>query len=248
MSAPARPVTAVLVGASGRMGRALLAAGAARPELRWVGAIASPTSGALGSEVAPGLRISADLAAVLPAQVVIDFSHPSATRTTLRDCRAARSPLLLGTTGQGASLEADFAAAAREIPLLIAPNTSLGVTVLLELAALAAGALPAHHAAIREVHHRGKRDAPSGTALALAAAVRQGHHAASIPIQSEREGEVIGEHRLSLEGEGEILAFTHRALDRGLFARGALAAALWLASRPPGRYAMRDMLFGKTKT
>ncbi|MBV8784729.1 MAG: 4-hydroxy-tetrahydrodipicolinate reductase [Gammaproteobacteria bacterium] len=242
----AAPVAAVLVGASGRMGRALReAANPAR--LRWVGAIVSPDSRALGTEFVPGLRHSSDLAAVLPdAQVVLDFSRAEAIATTLAACRGARRALLLGTTGYEASLERDFIAAARDIPLLIAPNTSLGVAVFLELAASAARSLPGHALAVREVHHAGKRDAPSGTARALAAALRQVRPGAEVPIESVRAGEAAGEHRLRLAGPDETLELTHRALDRGLFARGAVTAALWLASQPPGRYGMRDVLFGKT--
>lgn len=241
------PVAAVLVGASGRMGRALRAAAA--PRLRWVGAIVSPGSAALGAQFAPGVPLSADLAAVLPAaQVVLDFSRAAATAATLAACRSAGKALLLGTTGYEAALERDFAAAAHDIPLLIAPNTSLGIAVFIELAASAARALPGHALAVRELHHAGKRDAPSGTALALAAALRAARPGAQIPIESLREGEHIGEHHLRLAAGGETLELTHRALDRGLFARGAVTAALWLASQRPGRYSIRDMLFGKTAT
>jgi 4-hydroxy-tetrahydrodipicolinate reductase len=167
----------------------------------------------------------------------------------------ARKPLLLGSTGYPAQLEADLSAAALDIPLLIAPNTSLGVTLLLELARTAARALPAFRASITEKHHREKRDAPSGTALALADALREGRAAGrtsatglEIPISSQREGELVGEHTVQFAGPGEELVLAHRATDRAIFARGALAAALWLAPQPAGRYAMRDLLYGKTAT
>jgi len=260
MSATAapRPTRAVLIGAGGRMGRAILGAAAEFPALAFVGAIAPPGSVLLGRDAGLGgapspLLITSELARVLPhAEVVIDFSHGAATRAHLHACRAAGKALLLGTTGYPSALEAEFAAAAREIALLVAANTSLGVTLLLELAGRAAAALPAFAPRILETHHEGKRDAPSGTALALAAALRAAAPAASaaaeIPIDSRREGEVIGEHVLVLSGPGEELFLGHRAQDRAIFARGALAAALWLASRPPGRYAMRDLLVGKTGT
>jgi 4-hydroxy-tetrahydrodipicolinate reductase len=125
------------------------------------------------------------------------------------------------------------------------------VTLLIELARTAAAALPGFSLAIRETHHRDKRDAPSGTALALAAALAQarpGQQAAEIPVQSLREGEVVGEHAVVLSGAGEELVLGHRALERSIFARGALAAALWLGSKPPGRYSMRDVLAAETAT
>lgn len=261
--APGAPLNAVLIGASGRMGRAIIAAAAGFPRLALSAAIASPDSAALGKDSgvlaggAPNhLLITSDLTQVLPrARVVIDFSAAAASPAHLAACVAAGKPFLLGSTGFAASLERDFAAAARTIALLVAPNTSLGVTLLLELARQAAAALPGFALHITETHHAAKRDTPSGTALALAAALREGRASApgadaraEIPISSQREGEVVGEHTVQLAGAGEALFLTHRATDRAIFARGALAAALWLASRPPGRYAMRDLLPVKTVT
>lgn len=248
---PAAPLCAVLIGASGRMGRAILAAAAQFPGLTFVGAIASTHSAVLGRDsgvLAGGppnhLPITSDLGTALPrAQVVIDFSTGQATHENLRACRAARKPLLIGTTGFASQLESQFAAAAREIPLLIAPNTSPGVTLLMELTRIAARSLPGFAATITETHHRQKRDAPSGTALSLAAAIGAG-----TPIASVREGEGVGEHTVRFAGSGEELTLTHRALERGVFARGALAAALWLSSQSAGRYEMRDVMGFKTVT
>lgn len=262
-SQPRKAVRTVLIGASGRMGRAILAAAPGFGSLTLVAAIASRASAALGQDsgraagaAANGVPLTSDLGASLArADVVIDFSQPQATGENLAACRAAGRPLLIGTTGYGTGLEVEFSAAAREIPLLIAPNTSLGVTLLIEFARAAAAALPGAAVRIEERHHAGKKDAPSGTALALQAALREGRGSVAqdpaslrIPIDSHREGELVGEHQVVLCGAGEELVLRHRALDRGLFARGALAAALWLASRPPGRYAMRDLLVAKTVT
>ena len=254
-AAPAAPVCAVLIGASGRMGRAILSVAAEFPGLALVGAIASKDSAVLGrdSGVTAGgapnhVPITSHLDTVLPrAQVVIDFSTAQATRENLHACRAARKPLLIGATGFAAGLESEFAAAAHDIPLLIAPNTSLGVTLLIELVRSAARALPGFDIDITETHHREKRDAPSGTALTLAAAIREGR-AGEIPISSVREGEIVGEHTVRFAGVAEELRLTHRALERGIFARGALAAGLWLASQPAGRYGMRDVMGFKTVT
>ena len=145
------PVCAVLIGASGRMGRAILAVAGEFPQLAFVAAIASQGSAVLGRDSgvlaggAPNrVALTSDLSQALQrAHVVLDFSGAAATHTNLAACRMARKPLLLGSTGYASELEADLTAAALDIPLLIAPNTSLGVTLLLELARTAARALPA---------------------------------------------------------------------------------------------------------
>jgi 4-hydroxy-tetrahydrodipicolinate reductase len=280
MAAPApipTRVRATLIGVSGRMGQALLRAAPAFPRLNITGAVASPTSLSLGrdaGEVAGvgclHLPIISDLPrALTEADVAIDFSSAAATRTNLAACRAARKPLLIGTTGLAAELDRALAAAARDIPLLVAANTSLGVTLLLELVRIAARALPpAFDVDILDVHHRSKQDAPSGTALALGAAAREArqmsaaaggasgaaaagdgaHRDGEVGFASVRAGDIVGEHTVLFAGPGEALSLTHRATDRGIFARGALAAALWLQSRPPGRYTMGDLLAQKTIT
>jgi 4-hydroxy-tetrahydrodipicolinate reductase len=252
-------VRAALIGVTGRMGEALLRAAPAFPRLSITAAVASPTSLSLGrdaGEVAGvgclHVPIISDLPrALAEADVAIDFSSAAATRTNLAACRAARKPLLIGTTGFAAELDGAFAAAARDIPLLVAANTSLGVTLLLELVRIAARALPpAFDIGILDTHHRSKQDAPSGTALALGAAAREARQAArdgahregDVGFASVRAGDIVGEHTVLFAGPGEQLSLTHRATDRGIFARGALAAALWLQSRPPGRYTMRDLL------
>ncbi len=271
MAAPAPTPTrvrATLIGVSGRMGQALLRAAPAFPRLNITGAVASATSLSLGrdaGEVAGvgclHLPIISDLPrALTEADVAIDFSSPAATHTNLAACRAARKPLLIGTTGFAAELDEALAAAARDIPLLIAANTSLGVTLLLELVRIAARALPpAFDIDIVDMHHRSKHDTPSGTALALGAAARAArqasapaggatgaaagaHREGEVGFASVRAGDLVGEHTVLFAGPGEQLSLTHRATDRGIFARGALAAALWLQSRPPGRYTMGDLL------
>src|SRR5438552_16443778 len=265
-------VRAALIGATGRMGEALLRAAPAFPRLNITAALASPTSPRLGrdaGEVAGvgclHLPITSDLPrALAEADVAIDFSSAAATRANLAACRAARKPLLICTTGFAAELDGAFAAAGRDIALLIAPNTSLGVTLLLELVRIAARALPvSFDIAVLDTHHRSKQDAPSGTALALGSAAREARQAAAsaagpaagkppregeVGFASMRAGDIVGEHTVLFAGPGEALSLTHRATDRGVFARGALAAALWLQSRPPGRYTMHDLLAQKTVT
>ena len=165
-----RPLNTVIIGAAGRMGRALIRAATEMPgELHICGAVVSTTSASLGKDAGElagigrlDVRVTDDLAAALArAEIVIDFSQPHATRSNLMVCRAARKPLLIGTTGYPAELTSVFDEAAKEIPLLVAPNTSIGVTLLLELTRMAAKALPADFdIEIVEAHHRMKKDAP----------------------------------------------------------------------------------------
>jgi 4-hydroxy-tetrahydrodipicolinate reductase len=287
MAAPAAagPVRAALIGATGRMGQAVVRAAPAFARVRITAAVASATSASLGRDAGElagvaslGVAIGSDVARALSqADVAIDFSAPAATRANLLACRAARKPLLLCTTGFTAALEEDFSAAAPDIALLVAANTSLGVTVLVELVRTAARALaPGFDIDVLDLHHRTKRDAPSGTALTLAAAARAGRPeprgttstrgvsaAGTVPagtasggarpegeigFAAVRAGDIVGEHTVLFSGPGEQLSLTHRATDRAIFARGALAAALWLQQRPPGRYSMSDVLGVKTNT
>ncbi len=253
------------------MGQALVRAACELPGLRITAAVASPGSASLGRDAGAlagtqplGVAVSSDLPAGLAAaDVAIDFSRPHSTRANIAACRAARKPLLIGTTGFAAEVtEAELDAAARDIPLLVAPNTSVGVALLMELVRRAARALPAEFdIEIIEAHHRMKRDAPSGTALALAAAAGEGRGLeraqalsgtasdraglrpqGGIGFAVVRGGDIVGEHTVLFAGPGEELRLAHRAGDRGVFARGALRAALWLLGRPPGRYAMSDIV------
>lgn len=246
-------VSAVLIGVGGRMGRALVRAAGAFPGLTIGAAVAAPGSAVLGRDAgelagaAPlNLAVTADLRRALEsADVAIDFSVPAAAGANLAACRAARKPLLIGTTALAPELAGELEAAAHDIPLLVAPNTSIAATLLIELVRTAAAVLPADFDIdIIEAHHRGKRDAPSGTALALrqAAGASRQPTGREIAISVLRAGDLIGEHAVLFTGAGEQLALTHRASNREIFARGALAAALWLTSRPAGRYGMRDFL------
>ncbi|MGC1727843.1 MAG: 4-hydroxy-tetrahydrodipicolinate reductase, partial [Steroidobacteraceae bacterium] len=222
-------------------------------------AIAARGSASLGrdagelADVAPlNVAVTADLPRALEsADVALDFSVPGAAGAHLAACRAARKPLLIGTTALAPELTGELEAAAHDIALLIAPNTSIAVTLLIELVRTAAATLaPDFDVDIFEAHHRDKRDAPSGTALALRQAARESPAPAAreIAVSVVRAGDLVGEHTVLFTGAGEQLALTHRASDRAIFARGALAAALWLASQPAGLYGMRDFIQGKTNS
>ncbi|HTV52965.1 MAG TPA: 4-hydroxy-tetrahydrodipicolinate reductase [Steroidobacteraceae bacterium] len=260
----------LVIGAAGRMGQALVRAAAGRTDLRIAGAVGTTGSVLLGRDVgelagigAIGVRLRDDLASVLAeCDVALDFSHAAATAGSLAACCAAGRPLLIGTTGLSPQVRHELERAARHIALLIAPNTSLAVTLLVDLARQAAQTLPEQFdVEILEAHHRNKKDAPSGTALALGHAIaeargrpleevgssalgsREGpRKAGEIGFAVLRGGDAVGEHTVIFAGLGEQLQLTHRATDRSVFARGALDAAAWLAPRPPGRYHMRDIL------
>jgi 4-hydroxy-tetrahydrodipicolinate reductase len=262
-------VRALIIGATGRMGQAIVRAALERPNVRIGGAVASAHSAQLGRDIGEmagvgkfGQQVTSNLSAALSdADVAIDFSQPAATASNLAACVAANKPLLIGTTGLPSSLDHDFERAARHIPLLIAPNTSVGVTLLMELVRQSARALSAEFdAEIIEAHHRMKRDAPSGTALAIGQAIADErgqalHEVAATNRSGEaprkkgeigfavvRGGDIVGEHTVIFAGSGEQLVLGHRATDRSIFARGALDAASWLAARPAGRYSMRDVI------
>ena len=265
-----RALRLAIIGAGGRMGHSLVRAAGARSDVIIQAGVVSPSSelagrdlGELAGTSALGVKVSADLAGALATcDVALDFSHPRATAANLAACCAAGKPLLIGTTGLGTDVQHELERAARHIALLVAPNTSLGITLLVELARQCARVLPSQFdIEIIEAHHRHKPDAPSGTALALGNAVAEARGVAADPAvmlhrmaggHARREGDIgfavvrggdiVGEHTVLFAGSGEQVTLGHRATDRGVFARGALDAAVWLARHPPGRYAMRDVL------
>lgn len=237
-------------GANGRMGRALrdLLHDDARFEL--VAAIGT----------------SSDWRSVPEPDVVIDFSSPAGFDAALAHCVACRAALVSGTTGLEHPQREALTEAARTIPVLHAANFSLGIAVLMRGLREAAAALPGWDLEILEAHHARKVDAPSGTALALgrAAAEARGQNfndvavlsregqvgtrlANAIGFASVRAGDIVGEHTAILATDGERLELSHRATDRGIFARGALTAAVWIARQPPGAYSLDDVLAGATK-
>lgn len=236
-----------ILGASGRMGRAIA-------EI-----LESDGRAAFGG----GADLGDDPAVLAGGcDVLIDFSAPAALQANLDAAIGAGIAIVIGTTGLGATHQAAIDQAAARIPVLHAANMSLGVNLLAFLVREAAARLGAEwDIEIVEMHHRHKVDAPSGTALLLGAAAAEGRgvaldavsergrdgtagprKAGDIGFASLRGGSVAGDHDVIFAAEGERLALGHRAESRAIFARGAVAAALWLQSRPAGRYAIRDVL------
>jgi 4-hydroxy-tetrahydrodipicolinate reductase len=241
MSAP----RIILHGGAGRMGHALAAAAA---ELKLT--------------VAATVDVHDSLAAALPkGDVVLDFSSPTATAGLIELAVAAGKPLVIGTTGHSAGEKKRLAALAAKVPTVWAGNFSVGVNLLFALTSRAAHVLgDDYDAELVEMHHRHKKDAPSGTAVRLlelimearrlgADSLRHGRSGLTgerttkeIGVHALRGGDVVGDHTVIFAGPGERLELTHKATDRAVFARGALRAAQWVVSRPPGVYDMQDVL------
>lgn len=262
-----RVINVAVLGASGRMGQAIVGAMRNVEPLNLSGALASMGNAELGKDaglsqqLVTGIELTADTRQALDgADVAIDVSLPGATEQLLKACVAASCPLVIGTTGLSDEQKSQIDQASDSIPILPAANFSKGICVLAALLEQVVTVLgPDWDVEITESHHRGKRDAPSGTALALGEqiAAARGRNLADlisyrsadsepagggfIGMRSIREGDTAGEHRIEFCGKGEKLELLHRANDQEAFARGALAAALWLAGREPGLYGMADV-------
>lgn len=221
------PVRVLLVGAGGRMGKAISAAAETDG-----GMIISGRAGR--AQDLAGLTKSCD--------VVIDFSTADATEAVCEMCVNRKRPLVLGTTGHTSTQKELVRATAEEVAVVFAANFSLGVNVLFALARQAAELLGENfEAEIVEAHHRTKKDAPSGTAKRLAAILKETRRV-SVPVHSVRAGDIVGDHEVIFAGPGERLELTHRAASRETFARGALHAARWVVGKSAGLYNMEDVL------
>lgn len=256
------PLPIVVSGAAGRMGRAVIEAIAADPRTVLHAALERPGSPALGTD-AGGVPVTSDaLDAVLHGRAIIDFTTPETTVALAALAAQARIVHVIGTTGLSEEDQKKIVAASRHAPIVQSGNFSLGVNLLAALTKRAAEALgPAFDIEIVEMHHRHKVDAPSGTALMLGRAAaearnqplselrlpaRDGHTGArpegGIGFAALRGGSVVGDHTVIFAADHERIELTHKAESRGIFARGALAAAVWGAKKPPGLYSMQDVL------
>jgi len=258
MRSETRPGVALL-GAQGQMGVALVAALEEAADLRLAACVERAGHPALGTMIA-GVALTDDLeGAVAAAELVIDFSLPAATARAVAVAARLGRPFVSGVTGLDAAQEAELAAAAQIIPVVHAPNMSLGVHLLEHLLREAARRLPLEYdIELVEMHHRRKRDAPSGTARRWAAALqaererlepiygRRGETGPRPPqelgIHALRGGDVVGEHRVIFAGPGERIVFVHQAESRAAFVQGVLRAARFALERSPGRYGMAAVL------
>lgn len=251
----------IMHGAAGRMGRTILGLAAEDPAYTIVAGVDRET----GSLSALGLRSTAPLLTTLPSEpgaVVIDFSHVSATPGVIAHCASKGMPLAIGTTGHDpVRIQALLAEAGSKIPILLAANMSVGVNLVIQVAASIARSLGLDYdIELVEAHHHHKVDAPSGTALAIADAVcaatnrtrsdlvhgREGQTGArrrgEIGMHALRMGDVVGDHHIHFVGNGERVVLGHVAHTRDIFARGALRAAAFLATAKPGVHTMREVI------
>ena len=257
------PIRIGVAGAMGRMGHALVAAAKGRDDAAVTVLFDRPE---FAGQTPEGLTapLGDMAAAVAGCDVIMDFTTPTSSLALARACAEAGGPALVcGTTGVSEADEAMLRSSAAKIALVRTGNFSLGLNLMLGLVRQAAAALPARDwdVEVFEAHHRRKVDAPSGTALMLGAAAAKGRGVAladvsergrdglagprapgAIGFTAMRAGGIIGEHSVVFAAEDEIITFAHSARDRSLFARGAMAAALWVAGRPAGLYDMMDVL------
>ncbi|HEX2855399.1 MAG TPA: 4-hydroxy-tetrahydrodipicolinate reductase [Opitutaceae bacterium] len=239
------PLRILINGSKGRMGHAL-----------------ADAAGSLGLTVAAAVDAGDDFAAgVAQCDVIVDFSSHHATKLVLEQAVAQRKAVVIGTTGHSAASKQELLPLAAKVPCVWAGNFSVGVNLLFALTRRAASVLGADYdAEVIEMHHRFKKDAPSGTAARLleiileerkltAAALRHGRQGipgertnTEVGIHALRGGDVVGDHTVMFAALGERVELTHKASDRGIFARGALRAAQWISTQPAGVYDMQDVL------
>jgi 4-hydroxy-tetrahydrodipicolinate reductase len=254
-------IRVIIAGPRGRMGGQITALAQADPEIEIVAVLDSkPVAGS--ADAVPVIKSLTELKSdSLKGAVLIDFTTPEATLAHASECAAAGVAMVVGTTGFEGEQRAHVERVSSQIPLLIAANTSLGVTVLLDVVKRLAAVLPEYDIEIVESHHNRKKDSPSGTALAFAEAAAAGRKVklddvridgrtgligerpkGEIAIHSVRAGDIVGEHAIYFAGLGERVEVIHRASSRQTFAVGALTAAKFLAKSKPGLYRMADVL------
>lgn len=224
-----KPVRVLLIGSAGRMGRTIVDLAKSEPNIEIVAQCDQ------GDAIEPAMK---------NCDVAIDFSQAGAVEEISNAALQHRKPLVIGTTGHSAEQKAVIDKAARSLPIVFASNFSVGVNALFALTRKTAAILgDEFDLEIVETHHVMKKDAPSGTAKTLAEILKAVRKIGKeIPIESIREGEVVGEHTVIFSGPGERLELVHRAKSRETFAKGALRAAEWVSDKPAGLYTMQDVL------
>ena len=269
MNPVASPLRIAIAGASGRMGRMLIEAVQAAPDCELAGALDRAENPSIGLDatgwlgVASGVTITDDLdQGLAQADVLIDFTRPEGTLAHLAVCRAKGVRMVIGTTGFTDAQKAEIAAAAREIGIVMSPNMSVGVNVVMRLLDMASRALSqGYDIEIIEAHHRHKVDAPSGTALAMGEVVAQAlgrdlqacavygregvtgeRDPSTIGFATVRGGDIVGDHTVLFAGIGERIEITHKSSSRVTYAQGSLRAARFLAGQGAGLFTMNDVL------
>ena len=259
-----------ITGVSGRMGQSLVKAVDLCEKTQLTVAVCRPESKVCGKDAgeiagigASGIRIASDLsAAVEQFDVLIDFTRPETSMAYIDICHRAAKNIVIGTTGYAEQQKAAIAVASQEIPIILAPNMSVGVNLTLKLLQMTAAVMGSDtDIEVIEAHHRNKVDAPSGTALRMGEVIadtlgrsltecavygREGHTGIrdrkTIGFSTIRGGDIVGEHTVLFASDGERVEISHKASSRMTFANGALKAALWLHGRQNGLYDMQDVL------
>jgi 4-hydroxy-tetrahydrodipicolinate reductase len=259
-----------VVGCAGRMGRMLVAEIAASENCVVAGGTDAPGSGYVNHDIGEvagigriGIPVGDKVEKLMrEADVVIEFTQPAATAEHARIAAALGTPMVVGTTGLSREESAAVREAARRIPIVWAPNMSLAVTLLLDIVEEVARRLGLEwDIEVLEMHHRGKVDAPSGTALALGRAAAKGRGAAfeevakrgrdgivgprpsgEIGLAALRGGDAVGDHHVVFAAPGERLELVHRATSRAIYAKGAVSAAHWVVAQPAGLYGLKEVL------
>jgi 4-hydroxy-tetrahydrodipicolinate reductase len=259
-----------VIGCAGRMGRMLVADIAGTEGCALAGGVARPGAACLGQDVGElagiprvGIAVADNAEQLLrDSDVAVDFTTPTATADHAKLAASLGKPVVIGTTGLSGAEEKAVRDAAQKVPIVWAANTSLGINLLLGLVQQVAQRLgPDWDLEIFEMHHKGKADAPSGTALALgrAAAAARGVGFEDVAVRGRdgitgprppgaigfaalRGGDAVGDHHVIFAGIGERLELVHRATNRAIYAKGAVRAALWLRDQPPGLYGMKEVL------
>lgn len=259
-----------IMGAAGRMGRALIEACSLTPAVKLTAAIDRPDSTLIGKDAGEscgvwsmGVPITGSLKEAADFDVLIDFTRPEVTLANIEFCQAHNNRMVIGTTGMSPEQRAMIAAAAKNHAIVFAPNMSAGVTLSLKLLAMAAQVLgETVDIDILEAHHKHKVDAPSGTALRMGEVIAESlgrklqdvavygrgagrseeRKPGTIAFSSIRAGDIVGDHTVIFADQGERLEITHRATSRLNFARGALRAATWVMQQKSGLFDMQDVL------
>lgn len=262
MKKNSRPIRLTICGAMGRMGQRITALAVQDGRFQVVAGVERKGDPSIGRFTADGQAPVVDNIHEVLAKtdVVIDFTDPQAVGKTTQEVAKSKCALVIGTTGLGDKNLRKIRSFGKRIPIVLAPNMSVGVNVLFRLVEEAARALPHYDLEIIEAHHNLKKDAPSGTALKLAEIAAAASHRSSkdfvygrkglvgarrkkeIGISVVRAGDIVGDHTVLLSNPGERIELTHRAHSRDAFASGALEAAAWVYKRRPGFYSMQDVL------
>lgn len=248
----------ILCGAAGRMGREIIKAVKNQNDLEIIAGIEDARHPLIGAKI-DDILIGADLKGRLEdAECVIDYTNHESSIKNLRQAKTRKCPIVIGTTGFTKKEYAEIESAAKTMPVFLSPNMSLGVNHLYQLARETARQLPGFDIEIVETHHRGKKDAPSGTARELSRQIKEvrpeiqiiygregvtGERPANILcLHALRGGDIVGEHRVLYLGNGELIELRHYATSRQCFAQGTLAAVRFLIKQPPGLYNMKNIL------